>query len=238
MAKTVSRNLSVCKCLVAVRAPPGLLSPCALLPPRVDSPGMEPTVARVEAILRDIPGVLSVSDVSDEQRLQVVKLEASYEHSSAIPVRNLGIALLARRDAVFVMLKDGRFRQPRAPTVYLVEHGAGEGARHIITVEGERYAVVGQEVMNGQGDYGESVIPLEGSFVIFPERRSGPQVPCSFVLPPIPFPELEREAGRLGISSIISISPSLAADAFLREAFQFSPSNALATILVGFNIQH
>ena len=53
------------------------------------------------------------------------------------------------------------------------------------------------------------------------------------MLPPIHFPELEREADRLGVARIISISPSLAADTFLRESFGFPLTNTLATLLVG-----
>jgi hypothetical protein len=34
------------------------------------------------------------------------------------------------------------------PTVFLVEEGAGEGVRHVIEIEGKRYAVVGEEVMD------------------------------------------------------------------------------------------
>jgi len=59
-------------------------------------------------------------------------------------------------------------------------------------------------------------------------------VPCFFLLPPIGFHELEGEAGRLGISQILSISPSLAGDPYLRETFGFPPTNALATLLIGF----
>ena len=71
--------------------------------------------------------------------------------------------------------------------------------------------------------------------MIFPERRSGPRVPCLFLLPPFSFPELERQRPRLGIRDIVSISPSLATDALLRESFQFPLTNELATILIGCN---
>jgi hypothetical protein len=39
----------------------------------------------------------------------------------------------------------------------------------------------------------------------------------------------------MGLQEIMSISPSLASDAWLREAFGFSASNSLATLLVGFD---
>ena len=100
---------------------------------------------------------------------------------------------------------------------------------------GRRYAVVGEEVHNGGGPYSETTIPLEHSFVIFPERRRGADVPCVFLLPPIAFPELEKEAELLGIRDIVSISPSLATDGLLRHSFGFPLTNDLATLLIGFN---
>jgi len=119
--------------------------------------------------------------------------------------------------------------------VFLVEEGASDASREVITVDGKRFSVVGREVIRPVGDYSEPAIPLERSFVIFPERRRGPDVPCVFVLPPVLFPELEREAGRLGIRDVVSISPSLAADELLRASFGFPPTNDLATLLVGAN---
>lgn len=196
----------------------------------------EPVQDRVAAILKAIPGVIGISSLTDEQRLQAVEIERRAESASVIPLRNIGMSLLASRSACFVLLKDGRFRAPQSPTVYLVEQGAGVGARQVIEIEGERYAVVGEEAVHGAGGYTETVIPLEDSFVIFPERRSGPRVPCSFILPPISFPELEQKAASLGISAVVSISPSLGADEFLRGQFGFPPTNALATLLVGFNL--
>ncbi len=102
-------------------------------------------------------------------------------------------------------------------------------------MDGRRYAVVGEEVLEGHAPYRETTISLEKSFVIFPERRRGTDVPCFFLLPPIAFPELEKEAAHLGIRDIVSVSPSLATDGLLRDAFGFPPTNDLATILIGFN---
>ena len=101
---------------------------------------------------------------------------------------------------------------------------------------GKSYRIVGEEVAGGLGKYTEAVIPLDESFVVFPNRRSRPAVPCVFLLPPLPFPELEKVAGEMGLTGIISISPSLVSDAFLRLTFGFPPSNDLATLLVGFDL--
>jgi len=193
------------------------------------------TLERVEKILKGIPGVVEVARLDGGQRWRAIDLESAYEVSSVLPVRNLGVKLLGTRDHCYVILKDRRFRSPKAPTVYLVEQDLRGDAAQPLEVDGARYAVVGEEVVEGHAEYTEEVIPLEGSFVMFPGRRSGPDVPCSFMLPPLPFPELDREAAALGISGIISISPSVAADQFIRETFGFPPTNALATLLVGFN---
>ena len=192
--------------------------------------------ARILELLRGIAGVHDVGRLNGEQLRSVVELEASYEASSVIPIHNVGMRLLGERNCCFVLLKDGSFRPPKVPTVFLVEEGARGDSPHAICVDGAWLRVVGQEVIDGSAPSTEPVIPLDTSFVIFPERRSSSAVPCTFILPPIVFPELESQAAGLGISNIISISPSLAADGFLRTAFCFPPANVLATLLIGCNL--
>jgi hypothetical protein len=193
------------------------------------------TVARVREALESLPGVVRAAALDAERRDEALDLEERYERDAAIPVRNVGMRLLRERAQCVVLLKDARFRPPRIPTVFMVEEGAAAGAPHVLVIEGARYAIVGEEVVEGGAPYREPTIPLDASFVIFPERRSGPQVPCSFILPPVAFPELEERAAALGIGRIISISPSLAADACLRDALGFPPTNALATLCIGFD---
>jgi hypothetical protein len=188
----------------------------------------------VLGLLRGLPGVVAAAGLDEVQRTAVVEREEEYEASALLPVRNIGVQMIRDRRICCVILKDARFRPPRAPTVYLAEEGASEGSPHAIVVEGVRYAIVGQEVVEGAA-FDEPTVSVEDSFVIFPERRTGPAVPCRFILPPVAFPELEAEAQRLGIEGIVSISPSLAADGYLRQAFGFPPTNALATLLVGCN---
>ena len=188
-------------------------------------------------VLKGIPGVRAVSALDLAQKQQVVELESHHERQLSLPVRNLGVSLLAAREACFVVLKTGSFRPPSAPSVYLVEEGGAPAGNHALTVEGNRYTIVGEEMTGGVERYTEPVIPLEESFVIFPQRRSGPRVPCFFLLPPLPFPELERVKDHLGIREILSISPSLVSDGYLRQIFGFPPSNSLATLLVGFDLR-
>ena len=186
-------------------------------------------------LLHALPGVRRAAAVPPDVVRHAVELEARHEHSSVLPVRNLGVRLLAQRESCFIVLKDRTFRPPGVPTVFLVEEDSADDSRPAITVEGRRLAVVGEEVMDPGAQYSEPTIPLESSFVIFPQRRRRPDVPCVFVLPPVRFPELEREAARLGIRDVVSISPSVAADELLRQSFGFPPTNELATLLIGCN---
>jgi hypothetical protein len=196
--------------------------------------GTDDTIAAgIVRILRGLTGVVAVARLDDRQRARVVDREAQVQRSSVLPVRNMGVTILAERPLCFALLKDSTFRPPRVPTVYLVEEGAPHGSPHALTVEGVRYTIIGEESIDGAPAYAETTIPLDTSFVIFPERRRNPYVSCYFMLPPIHFPELEREADRLGVSGIISISPSLATDTFIRESFGFPLTNTLATLLVG-----
>ncbi len=193
------------------------------------------TLERVGGILARIPGVVSVARLDDDARRRVVELERTHEGKLSLPVRNLGVSLMADREACFVILKTATFRPPKSPSVFMVEEGGVEDGDHVLTVEGKRYRIVGQEVTDGFERPAQAVVRLDESFVIFPDRRTDPRVPCFLLVPPLPFPELETVSAELGLRGIISVSPSLVSDAFLREKFGFPPSNKLATILVGFN---
>ncbi|HVP18914.1 MAG TPA: hypothetical protein VMU36_07940 [Spirochaetia bacterium] len=191
---------------------------------------------RVARVLSGIRGVIAAVALDDGRRHRVIELESLHERKLSLPVRNLGVSLMADRDACFVVLKTATFRPPKSPSVYLVEEGGEREGDHELVVAGKRYTIVGQEVTGDILRSPQHIIPLDESFVIFPDRRSGPNVPCFFLLPPLPFPELEKASGELGLKGVISISPSLVSDAFLRESFGFPRSNSLATLLVGFDL--
>ena len=207
-------------------------------------------------VLREIPGVVGVASLNRQQLAAAIQVESDYERSCTLRVHNLGVTLLANHAFCVVLLKDSSFRPPRQPTVYLVEERDRSGSLHQIEVAGRRFEVVGQEVVAGgtvarpgggtvarpgggtvaqNPAEEEAAVPVDDSFVIFPDRRSDPSVPCFFLLPPLPFPELESRAPGLGIRDIISVSPSLAADNYVRDQFDFPPTNILATILIGFD---
>jgi hypothetical protein len=139
---------------------------------------------------------------------------------------------------VVVLLKDRHFRPPPTPTLYLVEELAAEGGAAgtgILALGERRYRIVGEELLDPGKTYPEKTVGISGSFVIFPGRRTAPATPSFFLLPPLPFPELEERQARFGITGVLSISPSTPADALLRAACRFPPDSSLATLLIGFD---
>jgi hypothetical protein len=193
-------------------------------------------IETIEGILKGLAGVRDVRRLGVKTRERLLRVESEYEGSSVIPIRNIGVACAAGREVALVVLKDGRFRPPATPTVYMVEELDGRApGPYELCIEGLRYRVIGEEIRGDPARYGEQAIFLADTFAMFPERRTGRQVPCLFILPPLAFPELDAHGAELGIADVVSISPSIAADGFLRETCGFPRTNDLATLLVGFN---
>ena len=195
-------------------------------------------MARVLELLSGIPGIVAVRRVGRETVGEVVELESRYERGALVPLKNLGVRTAFKRDVAVGVLKDRHFREPPAPTVYLVEElQSGDcPAEHRISVEGRSYRIVGEEVLASRSPYSEKTITVGESFVIFPDRRSSNKTPSYFLVPPLGFPELEELRQHLGIAGVLSISPSAQADTCLREACGFPPDPSLATLLVAFDL--
>jgi hypothetical protein len=195
-------------------------------------------VKGVEELLGSLPGVVAVRPLSSGLRLRAREVEDAWEKQSILPVRNLGVPAATGRESTCLILKDASFRPPAAPTVYLVEEvdSTAEGP-HTLTAAGKVYRVIGEEILPSRSPAAERIIPVSDGFVMYPDRRSGGGVPCSFILPPLDFPELEARAASLGIRDIVSISPSVALDTFLRGELGLPQTNELATVLVGFNLR-
>jgi hypothetical protein len=190
-------------------------------------------------ILAELPGIVAAKRVRRQTVEKVAELESRYERGALVPLKNLGVRIAVKREVAIGVLKDRCFREPPAPTVYLVEEApeSDDPPRHSITVEGTKYRIVGEEVLASRSPYSEKIISLGDSFVIFPERRGSNKTPSYFLVPPLGFPELETIADRLGIGGVLSISPSAQADSCLRDACGFSPDPSLATLLVAFDLK-
>ena len=192
--------------------------------------------------LAGLPGIVAARVVERGVLDKVIGEESSYERSAFLPLINAGVREVAARDAAVALVKDRRFREPPGPTVYLVERvEAGPQAAvqppagQCLDVGGQRYRILGEEVLEGRQPYAEKTLSLAGSFVLFPERRASPRTPSFFLMPPLGFAELEERQAELGVRNVISISPSSLSDRLLREACAFPPETSLATLLVGFD---
>ncbi len=193
-------------------------------------------LAAVCARLKGLPGVVDAAPLADADRPRVLELESRYERQALIPLRNLGLREVLEREAVVVVLKDRHFREPLAPTLYLVEPAAGARREApLLEAGGERFRVIGEERFPSSPPLRERTLSLSSTFVLFPERRSSAATPSFFLLPALPFPELEAAPG---VRRVASISPSTAVDIFLRERCRLAPDDSLATLLVGFDPVH
>jgi len=198
----------------------------------------EERLRSIQRLIAGLHGIVGVSPVEPEVLDRVVTQEERYEKGNFIPLSNLGVREVRGSDAVLALLKDNHFREPPGPTVYLVEEVVEPNTAagtHLLEVGERRFRILGEEVLAGRQPYREKTLFLADSFVLFPERRAAPRVPSFFLMPPLGFPELERRQRELGISRVISVSPSALSDQILREACAFSPDAALATLLVGFD---
>ncbi len=192
--------------------------------------------------LKSLPGVFAAVPLEDADRSKVLEMESRYERQALIPLRNLGLREVLGRGEVVVLLKDHHFREPPGPTLYLVEDGAPTDGAPCVAAGGGRYRIIGEERFPSSPPIREKTLSLSSTFVLFPGRRSSAATPTFFLLPALPFPELEGEGapgGALrpsGIRRVASISPSTAVDIFLRERCRLPPDGSLATLLVGFDL--
>ena len=198
--------------------------------------------------MSSLPGIIDSAYVRPEDIPGIKAADAFNKKEHLVPLKNLGIQTVVERDTICVILKDSSFRPPPFPTIYMVEEqlqdAEGEAQcetlspKMLLQVAGRKYRIVGEEVLDKKKGYSENHMFFESDFVLFPDRRKNRQnVPAFFLLPPIPFPELEKEKDKLSIANIMSISPSTQGDEFLRSAYNFSKNPEYATILIGWDLQ-
>ena len=137
-------------------------------------------------------------------------------------------------------MKDRTSRPPPGPTVYLVEEEeegpAQEPSSEILESGDRRFHIIGEEVIDRDSCYTEEHEYLSDSFVLFPDRRrSTRHLPAFLLMPPIPFPELERLAPPEPIGRVVSVSPGPQTDVYLRSTLGFPRRSDYATILIGWD---
>ena len=187
-------------------------------------------------LLRCIEGIVAAEPLSSTDMRKILKIEGAYEQFIFLPLKNLGMETTAKRDQVIVLLKDPSFRKPPAPTVYMVEEeGENPADGHVLHIEQKHYRIIGEEILDSKQQYAERIMSLGDSFVLYPERRGSKITPAFFLVPPLPFPELDERQEHFKIKDIVSVSPSSLVDSYLRESFGFTKETTFATLLIGYN---
>lgn len=208
----------------------------------------------VKEFLSGLPGVIDVARVKKDDIPGILSAEAESGKTRVVKLLNLGVKLVLEREHVFVFIKDAGFRPPPCPTLYMVEEiehclpqGSGQpvirrenpvegldSGAEFLRVGGDRYRIIGEEVLDPDTRFEENHFYFQKGFVMFPDRRGkNRSVPAYFLLPPLPFPDLEGEKERFSITNIMSVSPSSPCDDYLRERYRMSKNPAYASILVG-----
>jgi len=169
-------------------------------------------------ILSGIRGVRHSFYLTREMRKGLTELERRYPSIGPLTVQNEGILACLRSEHVACIIKDKTFRGPPHPTVVLV-NDSGE--------------VIGRELLPGekQPKGPGRILMLGQDFVVFADKRASKG--ARFVLPPVPFKEVEEMRGTC---SVISSSPSTPGDFFLRKKVRIEDDPKLASILIGFDL--
>lgn len=182
---------------------------------------MDEIDARILKLLGALEGVRHTGIVDAGLRERLVEHESNYSSLGPIAVDNVGVRTAAKRSRLYFIIKDKRFRPPPIATVQLV---AEDGT------------VIGEEIIAGKKPLlsnEEKAVQLGKDFLIYYSRAKEKGRNARFILPPVPFPEIEG----LGFAKdVVSSSPSTLGDAELKKSIGIEDDPKLASILVGFDI--
>ena len=190
---------------------------------RIKYPGWNSSVMTDDKALEFIKGMKGVMDAFylEGDILEKVKAEeATVIGAGNVPVINEGVNQAVMRDHTICIIKDPRFRPPPEPTVVLR------------STDGKLMGVEVFPETSKQYMERDDVIWLSDGFIMFTDVTPGPGEDEKFIMPPIPFPELNESNG---CKDVISCSPSPTSDAMIREWRKFDPSGKYASILVAYN---
>lgn len=169
-----------------------------------------------EAVLRKVrglPGVLRAEFLNSADR-EALRARATPEAAD-----NRGVIDVLSRRRALVLFKDAAFRPPPEATVLLVD---------------DHRNVLGRELVAGESPPpGRRVAFLGKDFVLFAGAR--PVGAYRFLLPPVPFPELESMDG---LSQVVSASPDTPQDEYLRKRHRISSGKEFASVLVGYDLRN
>lgn len=180
---------------------------------------MKGKLAEVLEALSGLRGVKHAFYLTGEMCRRVADIEKRYPSIGPLAVHNEGMVEVAKREYVACIIKDRTFRAPPKPTVQLVDDNG---------------AVIGKEILPGETiDASErrKVIFLGKDFVIYADKGKGKG--ARFVLPPVPFAEVEAIPR---VHNVCSSSPSTMGDLFIRRGVGLDDDPKLASIVIGFDL--
>jgi len=174
-------------------------------------------------IINGLKGVLGVQLLSKEDKNDLLKIEA-FQKDDIIPVINEGLNECLNREFCLVMFKTSEFRIPPEPTVIL---------------KTDTGRILGQEIISSEDRENytnhDNVILLSKNFILFkPENIFSRDIKekQQFILPPIPFPELNSVNE---IFDVVSGTPSTKGDEYIKNNYGCPQDPKIATVLIGFS---
>ncbi len=171
-------------------------------------------------ILKGLRGVVDAFYLDDDIKKKVKAEEDTVIATGSVSVINEGYNEALKREKVICIVKDPRFRPPPEPTVILKSTDG-----KIMGVE------VFPETAHEYKDR-DDVIWISDGFVMFPFVMPGDGCEENFIMPPIPFPELNESNG---CYDVISCSPAPTCDKMIREWHGMDDNRRLASVLIAFN---
>ena len=174
-------------------------------------------------IIKGLNGTVDVQVLSDEDKAALTKIESSRDND-IIPVVNEGLSECLSKEFCLALLKTEEFRIPPEPTVLLKTDKGRILGHELISPEDKKKYV-----------NNDNVVFLSNNFIIFkPDniKRNDVIEKELFILPAIPFPELDEI---VTISDVVSCSPSTLGDEYIRNRYNYPDDSHLATIIVAFS---
>lgn len=172
-------------------------------------------------IIKKMKGVVEAFYLDDNIMNKVMEEEATVKATGGVGVVNEGLNQASKREKIICIVKDPRFRPPPEPTVLLLSNDG---------------KIMGLEVFPGtskQYQNRDDVVWLSDGFVVFPNVMPGKNGSEAFIMPPIPFPELNESNG---CKNVVSCSPAPTCDKMIRESHGMEDDGKLASILVGYDM--
>ena len=171
-------------------------------------------------IVRNLRGVIEAFYLDDEILEKVRAEESTVRAVGNIDVRNDGFNEALERDRVICIVKDPRFRPPPEPTVTLMSSGGKCMGIEVFPETAKEY--MGRD----------NIIWLSDGFVVFADVMPEAGEDQIFIMPPVPFPELNESNGCF---DVISCSPAPTCDKLIREWHGMDDNAKFASVLIAFN---